>query len=133
MHNIVTAEEFLSLILATLKLRAPGQDLQDSELDWRFERAYEVLSENEDNLGVTPNFTFYRHPLHGNSASLRDALVSACEKGLLRSQPGLDAIYHLNLTAQRARALLVQSSLSEEFLERVATKAFATPTGDKAA
>jgi hypothetical protein len=128
-NNIVTAEEFLSLILATLKLSAPEKDLQDSELDWRFERAYEILSENEDKLGVTPNFTFYRHPLHGNSVSLRDALVSLCEKGLLRSQPGRNAIYHLTLSAQRAHALLERSSLSKEFLERVTTKAFTASTG----
>lgn len=124
MKNIVTAEEFVSLILATLKLRVQVQDLRDSELDWRFERAYEVLSENEGNLGITPNFTFYRHPLHGNSVSLRDALVSACEKGLLRSQPGRNAMYDLSLSPQRARALLDQSSLSKEFLERVTKRAF---------
>jgi hypothetical protein len=128
MKNIVTAEEFVSLILATLKLSVPDQKLQDSELDWRFERAYEVLSENEDKLGVTPNFTFYRHPLHGNSVSLRDALVSACEKGLLRSQPGRNAIYKLNLSSQLAHALLDQSSLSTEFLGRVATRAFSAST-----
>jgi hypothetical protein len=128
MKNIVTAEEFVSLILATLKLRAPDQDLQDNELDWRFERAYEVLSENEDKLGVTPNFTFYRHPLHGNSVSLRDALVSACEKGLLSSQRGRNAMYNLNLSQHRAHALLDQSSLSKEFLERVAARAFSAST-----
>lgn len=133
MNNIVTAEEFLSLILAILKLKAPDQDLQDSELDWRFERAYEVLSENEDALGVAPNFTFYRHPLHGNSVRLRDALLSACEKGLLKSQPGINAIYRLNLSAERARALLGESSLSKEFLERVTAKAFPALTSDKAA
>jgi hypothetical protein len=128
MKNIVTAEEFVSLILATLKLSVPDQKLQDSELDWRFELAYEVLSENEDKLGVTPNFTFYRHPLHGNSMSLRDALVSACEKGLLRSQPGRNAMYNLNLSSQLAHALLDQSSLSTEFLGRVATRAFSAST-----
>jgi hypothetical protein len=129
MANIVTAEEFLSLILATLKLRVPDQDLRDSELDRLFEQAYEALSENEARLGVRPNFTFYRHSLHGNSVSLRDALVSAFEKGFLESKPGRNATYQVSLSPQRARALLERSSLHQDFLDSVTEKVFAAPTG----
>ena len=45
MPNILTADEFLTLILATIRVRSDRAVLDDGDLDWRFERAYERLVE----------------------------------------------------------------------------------------
>jgi hypothetical protein len=95
MRNILTADQFLNSILATLKLcTRDDYVLEDNvSLDQRFERAYETLLQHEKDLGVTPNFTFFRDPLHGNSVKLRNALLAAKENGLLFAESG--AVVHL--------------------------------------
>ena len=128
MIRILTAEEFLTLVLAKLSLKARDITLLDAELDRRFEAAYEMLLENESNLGVVSNFTFFRDPLHGNTAKLRDALLLLCERRLLRPAAQPRAV-KVEISEDRARALLQNAPLPDDFLGRLVEGSF----GDVAA
>jgi len=119
MRNILTAEQFLIAILAVLKVRRIDQMPEDGSLDQRFERIYEKLIDQVEkgNLNVTPNFTFYRNPLHGNSTRLRNALLAARESGLLAADVGPRPSYRLTMSEERARAYLRRSPLRADTLE----------------
>jgi hypothetical protein len=124
--NVVTAEEFLSLILAVLRLRSPDQPeaLSDIELDRRLERAYRRLSEAGETLGVQPNFTFYCDPMHGNSARARDAVLAALRKGMLQLERSGNLKYRLRLSQPQAQSLLARSSIEPDFLRSLVNEVF---------
>ena len=126
MRNILTADQFLNSILATLKLcTRDDYVLEDNvSLDQRFERAYETLLQHEKDLGVTPNFTFFRDPLHGNSVKLRNALLAAKENGLLFQNPERLFTYRLKIDNRRAEMYLSHSPLPREFLKDVVEEHF---------
>lgn len=126
MHNILTADQFLISILATLKLCTRDDYVleDDVSLDQRFERAYETLLQHEKDLGVTPNFTFFRDPLHGNSVKLRNALLAAKENGLLLQNTERLFTYRLKMDNRRAEMYLSHSPLSREFLKDVVEEHF---------
>jgi hypothetical protein len=126
MRNILTADQFLNSILATLKLcTRDDYVLEDNvSLDQRFERAYETLLQHEKDLGVTPNFTFFRDPLHGNSVKLRNALLAAKENGLLFQNPERLFTYRLKIDNRRAEMYLSHSPLPREFLKDVVVEHF---------
>lgn len=116
MNKILTADQFLTSILAMLKLSGKDSVQGGRSLDYRFEKAYETLLEHEEELKVTPNFTFFRDPLHGNSAKLRNALLVAKENGLLGQDTDQIYNYRLRMDKQRAGVLLTQSPLTKKFL-----------------
>ncbi len=126
MRNILTADQFLISILATLKLCTRDDYVleDDVSLDQRFERAYETLLQHEKDLGVTPNFTFFRDPLHGNSVKLRNALLAAKENGLLLQNTERLFTYRLKMDNRRAEMYLSHSPLSREFLKDVVEEHF---------
>ena len=124
MRKILTADQFLTSILAMLQLSRKDYVLEDVSLDQRFERAYETLLQHEKELGVTPNFTFFRDPLHGNSVKLRNALLAARENGLLLANADRLFTYRLKMDERRANMYLSQSPLPEEFLRNVVNKHF---------
>jgi hypothetical protein len=126
MRNILTADQFLISILATLKLCTRDDYVleDDVSLDQRFERAYETLLQHEKDLGVTPNFTFFRDPLHGNSVKLRNALLAAKENGLLLQNTERLFTYRLKIDNRRAEMYLSHSPLSKEFLKDVVEEHF---------
>lgn len=126
MRNILTADQFLISILATLKLCTRDDYVleDDVSLDQRFERAYETLLQHEKDLGVTPNFTFFRDPLHGNSVKLRNALLAAKENGLLLQNTERLFTYRLKMDNRRAEMYLSHSPLSRKFLKDVVEEHF---------
>lgn len=128
MNTILTAEDFLTLVLAKLSLTAPGITLADVDLDRRFEEAYEALLAKENEFGVRSNFTFYRDPLHGNTAKLRDALVSLRARKLIKPADQTRAV-QLEIPADKANALLQDAPLPNEFLGTLVRTTF----GDLAA
>lgn len=124
MNRILTAEEFLTLVLAKIKLKAEGDVvLEISVIDRRFEDAYDMLSNQEKELGVTSNFTFRRDPLYGNTAKFRDALLSLRERRLIQPDPFKRA-YRISLSAELAQAYLDRSVLTEGFLDELVDKTF---------
>lgn len=123
MDKILTAEEFLTLVLAKLSLAVPGIVLMDVDLDRRFEEAYETLLDHEKSFGVTSNFTFYRDPLHGNTAKLRDALLSLRERRLVKPADEPHAV-KVQIPAERAKALLQDTPIPDEFLSVLVNASF---------
>lgn len=125
MDKILTAEEFVTLVLAKLSLSLTRPDiiLMDADLDRRFEEAYETLLENEKTFGVRSNFTFYRDPLHGNTAKLRDALLSLRERRLVGPTDEPRAV-KVEIPAERAKALLRDAPIPDKFLGRLVQGSF---------
>lgn len=123
MTTLFTADEFITLILSKIKLSPNMAEIEECDLDWRFERAYDALTECVEASEVILNFTFYREPLYGNSATLRDALIYAKERHLIEpsSAPG---VYQVTVDENRARAYLERSPIDEAILARIVTEAF---------
>lgn len=126
MRNILTADQFLTSVLAMMKLSGSSRFLDDASLDYHFERAYETLLEQEKALKVTPNFTFFRDPLHGNSAKLRNALLAAKENGLLMQDTGKRFTYSVTMDEKIANMLLDRSPLTKKFLKGVVREHFSS-------
>lgn len=124
MRKILTADQFLTCILAMLRLSSDEHVLEDVGLDQRFERAYETLLEHEKELTVIPNFTFFRDPLHGNSVKLRNALLAAKENGLIMAIEPRSFTYRLKMNEKRAKLYLSHSQLPEPFLRAVIEEHF---------
>lgn len=124
MRKILTADQFLTSILAMLRLHRDDYVVEDLSLDQRFERAYETLLEHGKDLEVTPNFTFFTDPLHGNSVKMRNALLAAKENGLLLPNPDRLFTYLLRMDEGRAKMYLSHSPLPEEFLKNVIEEHF---------
>lgn len=125
MTRIVTSDEFVTLILATLKLRDHGAMLRDSELDQSFQEAYEDLSRREADMGISSNFTFFIDPLHGNSAKLRRAIVWARDRGFLQPERGKRGMkYLVKMPPELASRFLTNSSIDTEFLELIINERF---------
>lgn len=124
--NIVTADQFVAGLLSILALRNQKSFLlKDSELDQRFENAFEDLVAKEGSLGVTADFTFYIDPLHGDSVSLRETLLAAREKELISINNPTFHTMEIKLDESRARRYLAKGPLPENFLNEVVDKYFA--------
>ena len=134
MTRIVTSDEFVTLILATLKLRDERAELRDAELDNSFQEAYEDLASHEATLQVSSNFTFFTDPLHGNSTKLRRAIVWARDRGFLEPKQGRRGVkYSVNMSKELAQRFLDKSAIDSGFLERVVTDHFLRRPSDQAA
>lgn len=125
MTRIVTSDEFVALILATLKLRYPDIYLLDADLDRGLQDAYEDLSLEEDSLKVSSNFTFFPDPLHGNSTKLRRAILWARDRGFLEpKQDKRDTKYHVSMSNQLANYFLKSPAIGQDFLNGVVERRF---------
>jgi hypothetical protein len=123
MIKLLTANQFVNSILAMLKL-SDINFLDERNLDRRFERAFETLRDRESELGVTPNFTFFTDPLHGNAAQLRNALLAAKENGLLSPDTSGAVQYKVKMDGKRAQSYLEHSPLSRLFLKELVSEHF---------
>jgi len=125
MTRIVTSDEFVTLILATIKVRCGGVDLLDAELDRGLQDAYEDLSAQESSLHVISNFTFFPDPLHGNSTKLRRAIVWARDRGFLEAkQDKRDTKYQVSMSEHLAKHFLERSAIAQGFLDGVVGERF---------
>jgi hypothetical protein len=125
MTRIVTSDEFVTLILATLTLRGKDVQLRDTELDQSFQDAYEDLALSETDLGVSANFTFFTDPLHGNSTKLRRAIVWARDRGFLKPEQGRRGLkYLVKMPPNLADRFLANSSIAPAFLQQVVEERF---------
>lgn len=127
MASILTADQFVAGVIATLALKDLKRFvLKDSELDEMFELAFGELVENEANFDVTPNFTFYTDPIHGDSVVLRETLLAAREKELIAVNNPTFHTFDIKLDLERARRYLERSPLPKEFFEQLVTKHFSS-------
>lgn len=124
MSRILTAEEFLTLVLAKLKLKAAkGVGLRMDSIDQKFEDAYDRLSSREAEFDITSNFTFRRDPMYGNTAKFRDAWLAVRERGLIQPDPSKHA-YRITLSEDLARAYIQRGVLAEGFLDELVDQTF---------
>ena len=124
MSRILTAEEFLTLILAKLKLKAAkDMVLRMEAIDQRFEDAYDRLSSRESEFDITSNFTFRRDPMYGNTATFRDAWLAVRERGMIQPDPSKHA-YRITLSEDLALAYVQRGVLAEEFLDDLVDQTF---------
>lgn len=127
MTHIVTSDEFVTLILATLKLRFGDVALLDADLDRGLQDAYEDLSLQEDSLSVSSNFTFFPDPLHGNSAKLRRAILWARDRGFLEVEAKKnqrETKYEVRMSEQLANHFLNSAAIGRVFLDGVVERRF---------
>lgn len=126
MKDILTADQFVASIISVLALN--GQKtfvLRDTELDQKFEKAYEDLIEACEGFDVTPNFTFYIDPMHGDSVALRETLMAAKEKDLIALNNPTFHTFSVKLSDDRAERYLKNSPIPREFLDAIVQNHFA--------
>jgi hypothetical protein len=125
MSHIVTSDDFVAGVFAVLALRGRKHfQMSDTELDSRFERAFEELIANEEELNVTPNFTFFVDELHGDSVSLRDAVLSARDRDIVELKNPTFKRINILLDDGRARRYIDRNPLPSAFLEKIVTRYF---------
>jgi len=126
MRNILTADQFVAGVISVLALKNRKTFmLHDTQLDDMFHSAFRDLAAKEDVLDVTPNFTFFIDPLHGDSVSLRQTLLAAKEKGLIALNNPTFHTFEIKVNDERARKYLTKIPLSEEFLTSIVDRHFA--------
>lgn len=126
MKDILTADQFVASIISVLALNGQKRFvLRDTELDEKFERAYEELVEACETLNVTPNFTFYIDPMHGDSVALRETLLAAKEKDLIALNNPTFHTFDVKLSNERATRYLQSSPIPREFLNTLVEHHFA--------
>jgi hypothetical protein len=124
MGRILTAEEFLTLVLAKLRLKAPNDVvLRMDSIDRKFEDAYDWLRSRESEFDVTTNFTFRRDPMYGNTAKFRDAWLAMRERGMIQPVPSKHA-YRITLSEGLAQAYMQRGVLAEKFLDELVDQTF---------
>jgi len=126
MPKLVTSDQFVAGIVAVLALKERRRFLlTDTELDRRFQSAFESLVEAEERFDLRPNFSFYVDPYHGDSVTLRDTLTAAKEKELIAYNNPTLRTFDVKLDETRAQRYLDRSPLPREFLESVVDAHFA--------
>lgn len=125
MSRILTAEEFVMLVLAKIKLKANRDDfvLESDVIDHRFETAYNWLNSRVDKLDVIPNFTFGRDPLYGVTSTFRDALLSLRERRVIQPVPSSRA-YRISVSKELAHDLMKDSLLISADLDELVNDVF---------
>lgn len=125
MLPILTADEFVAGVMSVLALKNERHFiLTETELDSRFQKAFEELVANEQSLGVTTNFTFYVDPVHRDSACLRDTLLAAKEKDIIGLNNPTFRTFEIKLNNESAEEYLKESPLPRSFLEKIAANHF---------
>ncbi|EWY41521.1 hypothetical protein N825_28115 [Skermanella stibiiresistens SB22] len=126
MLQILTSDQFVAGVISVLALQNRRNFvLTDTELDERFQRAFEDLVTHEQDLEVTPNFTFYVDKFHGDSVCLRDTLLAAKEKELIALNNPTFRTFEIKLDQPRAERYLGKIPLPRAFLEKIVEKHFA--------
>lgn len=126
--TILTSDQFVAGMMSALALKNRNHFvLKDSELDEKFERAFEDLVACEDDLGITTNFTFYTDPFHGDSVTLREALLAAREKELISINNPTFHTFDIKLDDLRAQQYLEKVPCLKSFFNIVVDKYFADP------
>lgn len=124
MSRILTAEEFVTLVLAKIKLKAhPDFVLESDVIDQRFEAAYEWLKGRAEKLDVAPNFTFACDPLYGVTSTFRDALLSLRERRMIQPDSPRRA-YRITLSKDLADDLMKDGLVGSADLDELLIEVF---------
>jgi hypothetical protein len=129
--KLVTSEEFVTDLLCELKLNEITQlRLVDTMEDKRFARAFERLIENQDRLNIAVDFSLVTNPYHGDSSTLREALYSLRERGVVAlNNPSFKTV-EIRVNQEDANYFLDHSSIPRDFMAQLVKEVFKT-TGDQ--
>lgn len=121
MQKVLSSDQFLAGVMAALTLRNHSEfKLDSTDIDERFERAFERLLERSAEFGVVPSFSFERNQSHGDSATLRDTLVSAKERKIIALNNPTFWTFEIKLTKDRARKYLKKNPVPQDFYDELA-------------
>jgi len=124
MSHILTAEEFVTLVLAKLRLKANEKFVLDKgAIDQLFEAAYDWLVRNESKLNFTPNFTFRRDPLYGVTPTFRDAFLSLRERRMVQPD-NTKGGYWISLSKELAEDFMKDGALTSDDLDQLVKEVF---------
>lgn len=129
MSRILTSDQFVAGIVATLALKGLTHfQLTDTDIDRRFQNAYEDLIAAGGEFDVEPNFTFYVDAFHGDSVCLRETLLAAKEKELIALNNPTLRTFDVRLQEDRAESYLSRNPLPRSFLAGLVDKHFTRTT-----
>lgn len=125
--KLVTSEEFVTDLLCQLKLNhVTNLSLGDTMEDKRFERAFEFLLKNEDDLNIAVGFSLATNPYHGDSSTLREALYALRERGVVAiNNPSFKTV-EIKVSRDDADYYLDSSPIPREFMARLVSEIFQT-------
>jgi hypothetical protein len=130
MSSVLTSDEFVGGILSELVLHGISQlTLGDTLTDSNFECAYADLVRRKHELGVVPDFSIAVDRYHGDSATLRETLYAAREKGVVAlNNPSFKKV-EITLSPEEAKAYLDRLPIGREFFRSVVEKYFYSGEG----
>jgi hypothetical protein len=121
----ITSDEFVAGIVAMLALRDQRHFvMSDTELDGRFQKAFETLVDSQAEYGIQPSFSFYVDPYHGDSVCLRETLTAAREKELVTFNNPTLRTFDVKLSDARAERYLDRNPMPRRFFEQVVEQQF---------
>lgn len=124
--TVITSDQFVAGLMSALTLKNRKHFvLKDSELDEKFEHAFEDLVACEKDLDIVTNFTFYIDPLHGDSVALRETLLAAREKELISINNPTFHTFDIKLDDSRAQQYLDKLPCLKSFFFDVVDRYFA--------
>jgi hypothetical protein len=133
MSYILTAEEFVTLVLAKLKLKTQDEFLLETDaIDQLFEAAYNWLTSHRQEIKVIANFTFHCDPLYGVTPAFRDALLSLRERRMLQPDSSKKA-YRISLSKELAEEFMKDSVIASDDLDKLVRAIFPKISGPSAA
>jgi hypothetical protein len=123
--KLVTSEEFVTDLLCELKLNDITElRLVDTKEDKRFARAFERLLENQDRLNIALDFSLVVNPYHGDSSTLREALYSLRERGVVAiNNPSFKTV-EIRVDQEDANYYLDHSSIPRKFTAQLVEEVF---------
>ena len=97
--------------------------------DKRFARAFQKLVENQDRFHIAVDFSLATNPYHGNSSTLREALYSLRERGIMAiNNPSFKTV-EIKVDEDSANYYLENSSIPRKFMAELVAEIFET-TGE---
>ena len=123
--RLVTSEEFITDLVCQLKLSDVEQfRLIDTMEDKRFARAFQKLIDNQDQLHIAVDFSLATNPYHGDSSTLREALYSLRERGIVSiNNPSFKTV-EIKVDVDSANYYLERSSIPRKFMAELVADIF---------
>lgn len=130
--RLVTSEEFVTDLLCEMTLQNMTElHLADTLADKRFALAFDKLVARRRDFNIALDFSLATNPYHGDSSTLREALYSLRERGVVAiNNPSFKTV-EIKIDADDAVHYLGRSSIPRPFLTQLVTDLFGGQTGDE--
>lgn len=124
--RLVTSEEFVTDVLCELALQDKSTlHLTDTLEDKRFAKAFECLKARSHEFGIALDFSLATNPYHGDSSTLREALYSLRERGVVAINNPRFKTVEIKLDHDDAEHFLGRSAVPRSFLHELVLEIFA--------